>query len=278
MSYKTLLVHLDTSDRAQVRLEIALRLARQFDAHLTGLFATFTPDPREFYVMAGSATWFEEHRRLREEQRGAIERLFRAELRRAGVDGDWVAASQYAEQSFVAHTRYADLVIVGQTDPDDPETYVAEHFPETVVMESGRPVLLVPYAGRFETIGTRALVAWNGSREAARAVQDAMPLLAHAARVTILRVNAPGAPAPVREPATDLVLTLGRHGANVDFVETTNDIDETGGDTLLSWASSNGCDLLVMGAYGHTRWKEQVLGGMTHTIFEAATLPVLLSH
>lgn len=146
MSYKTLLVHLDSSARSQTRLEIALRLAQRYGAHLTGLFAAFTPDPRAFYVMAGSAAWFESHRKLHEEQRGAIERLFHAELRRAGVEGEWIAASQHPEQSVIAHSRYADLVLIGQADPEDPETYIAEHFPENVVMASGRPVLLVPCA------------------------------------------------------------------------------------------------------------------------------------
>jgi len=228
--------------------------------------------------MAGSAAWYEDTRKLHEERRGAVERLFRAELQRAGVEGEWIAASQNAEQSVVAHSRYADLVIAGQTHSEDPETYIAEHFPETIVMESGRPLLLVPYAGRFQSLGTRALVAWNGSREATRAVHDAMPLLVGAARVTVLRINTPNAPAIAREPGTDIVLTLARHGVNVDFAELAHDLDESSGDALLSWAGGNGYDLLVMGAYGHARWKERVLGGVTRTLFESATLPVLMSH
>ncbi|WP_233870409.1 universal stress protein [Paraburkholderia adhaesiva] len=278
MSYKTLLVHLDTSNRVQARLELALRLARRFDAHLTGLFATFVPDPREFRVMAGSASWFETHRKLREEQRGAAERIFRAELLRAGVEGEWIAASQNAEQSVITHSRYADLIIVGQSDPDDPETYVADRFPETVVLTSGRPVLVVPYAGRHEAVGSRALVAWNGSREASRAVHDAMPFLARAERVTVVRINTPSSPAPVRAPGTDIALTIARHGAHVDIVEISNDIDETCGDALLSLAADEAYDLVVMGAYGHARWKEQVVGGVTRTMFDSATLPVLMSH
>lgn len=278
MSYKTLLVHLDTSNRVQARLEIALRLARRFEAHLTGIFATFVPDPREFRVMAGSASWFENHRQLREEQRGAAERIFRAELLRAGVEGDWIAASQNAGESVVSHSRYADLVIVGQSDPDDPETYVSDSFPETVVLTAGRPVLVVPYVGRHETVGSRALVAWNGSREAARAVHDAMPFLARADQVTVVRINTPRSPAPGREPGADIALTLARHGATVDVIDICNDIDETAGDALLSLAADDSYDLVVMGAYGHARWKEQMVGGMTRTMFDSATLPVLMSH
>src|SRR6516225_10515604 len=91
MSYKTLMVHLDTSARANARLSLALTLARRFGAHLDGLFATFEPHPREFYVMSGTADYYDTHRKLRREQRGAIERLFHAELARAQVDGAWVA-------------------------------------------------------------------------------------------------------------------------------------------------------------------------------------------
>lgn len=278
MSYKTLLVHLDTSSRMQARLDIALRIARRFDAHLKGLFATFAPDPREFYAIAGSASWYETHRRMRDEQRGAAERIFRAELRRAGVEGEWIEASQDGEQAVVQHSRYADLVVLGQTDPDEPETFIADRFPETVVMASGRPVLVVPYAGHYDTVGSQALVAWDGSREAARAVHDAMPFLVGAERVTVLHINSPGAPSRAGTPVTDITMTLARHGANVDFREIANDIDETCGDALLSLAAGDGYDLLVMGAYGHARWKERVLGGTTRTIFESATLPVLMSH
>jgi nucleotide-binding universal stress UspA family protein len=278
MSYKTLLVHLDSSHRAQARLEIALRLARRFDAHLTGLFATFAPDPREFRLIASAASSLDAHRKLREEQAGAIERIFRAELLRAGVEGDWISTALHGEEAVVSHSRYADLVVVGQSDPDDPETFVADRFPETVVLTSGRPVLVVPYAGRHEAVGSRALVAWNGSREAARAVHDAMPFLTRAERVTVVRINVPGSPAPAREPGTDITQTLARHGVIVDVIEITNDSDETSGDALLSLSAEEGYDLVVMGAYGHARWKEQIVGGVTRTMFDSATLPVLMSH
>lgn len=278
MSYKTLLVHLDTSARAQARLDLALRLARRSGAHVTGLFAAFLPDARDFYVMAGSAGYYDAHRKLLDEQRGAIERLFHAELQRANVAGEWIAATQYAEEAVLRHARYADLVIAGQTDPDDPATYVADRFPESLVMGAGRPVLMVPYAGHFESVGRHVLVAWDGGREAARAVQDALPLLVDAERVTVLCVSPPGAPPLVRAPGADIAVTLARHGVNVDFVELNHDLDETTGDALLSYAAETRYDLLVMGAYGHARWTELVLGGVTRTMFNSMTLPVLMAH
>lgn len=278
MSYKTLLVHLDTSHRAQARLDAALRLARQFGAHLTGLFATFVPDPRAFYVLAGSSEYFETHRRSRDEQRGAIERLFRAELTRANVDGEWIAATGYPDEAVARAGRYADLVIAGQTDPDDPEAFIGERFPEDLVMSCGRPVLIVPYAGRCDPLGSRVLVAWDGSREAARAVHDALPLLAQAQQVTIAHVGTDAAPPAARMPAGHIAAALARHGVNANIAGLVRDVDEDAGATLLSYGADAGCDLLVMGAYGHARWQERVLGGVTRTLFESMTFPVLMSH
>ncbi|MHA7205581.1 universal stress protein, partial [Burkholderia pseudomallei] len=178
MSYKSILVHLDTSDRARARLETALTLARQFGAYLSAVFAVYTPEPTSFYVMAGTADYFADQQRRRDEKRAALERLFHAELKRADVEGQWIVADARANEAVPHYARYADLVIAGQTDPDDPETYVDDSFPDTLVLSAGRPVLLLPYAGMPSAIGTRVLVAWDGSREATRAVHDAAPFLA----------------------------------------------------------------------------------------------------
>ena len=147
MSYKSLVVHLDTSARAHSRLELALRLARRFGAHLTGLFAVYTPEPHSFYVMAGSADYFREHRERRDERLAALERLFHAEAARANVPAAWVRADERANVAVPRAARLADLVIAGQSDPNDPETYVDDQFPENLVLSAGRPVLFWPYTG-----------------------------------------------------------------------------------------------------------------------------------
>ncbi|PXW25343.1 universal stress protein [Paraburkholderia caballeronis] len=279
MSYKTLLVHLDASARSRVRLSIALRLARTFGSHLDGLFATFSPDPRGFYVMAGTADYFEQHRQLHDEHRDAIERLFRAELAQSQVPGNWRDASDDPVEHVVQHARAADLVIVGQSDPGDPEAYVAERFPETVVMSAGTPVLVVPNEGEFATVGERVLIGWNGSRESARALHDAMPLLARAARVTIAGVSGAVEAPHAAMSCDDVAAALARHRVtNLDLVEFGRNLDETAGDALLSYATRGGYDLIVTGAYGHTRWQEMVLGGATQTMFDLMTVPVLMSH
>jgi nucleotide-binding universal stress UspA family protein len=282
MSYKSIVVQLDMSARAHPRLEYALHLARQFDAHLTGVFSAFTPDPRSFYVMAGAADYYEEHRKTRQERHGALERIFHAELLRADVRGQWVDYPDSAGEAIPRYARYADLVVAGQDDPDDPESFIADHFPETLVMTSGRPVLFIPYTGVFPTLGANIMVAWNGSRESARAVQDAMPLLQRAEKVTVVRLNEskgePSASRANRIPGADIALLLARHDvkAEVAALDGVNDIPM--GDMLMSRASDLGADLVVMGAYGHSRWQELVMGGATRTLLESMPVPVLMSH
>jgi nucleotide-binding universal stress UspA family protein len=279
MSYKSLLVHLDNSERTPQRLDAALNLARRFGAQLTGLYATFEPDPRAFFVMAGTADFYAAHQRRREQQRGAIERLFHAEALRASVDARFVCVNESANLSVPKHAHYADLVIVGQTDPGDPESYIDDNFVESVVMAAGRPVLLLPYAGTFPKIGERVLVAWDSGRESARAAYDAVPFLARAKKCIVVTVRGTAGEPPVeRFAGADIALTLARHDASVDVLEVNAARGAPIGDVLLSTANDQGCDMIVMGAYGHSRWRELVMGGATKTLLESMTVPVLMSH
>jgi nucleotide-binding universal stress UspA family protein len=282
MSYKSIVVQLDMSERAHPRFEYALRFAKQFDAfdaHLSGVFSTFTPDPRSFYVMAGSADYFEAHRKFRQERHDVLERIFHAELLRAGVSGQWIDNNEYASEAMPRYVRCADLVVAGQDDPNDPESFIADHFPETLVMSAGRPVLFIPYVGVFPTLGTNVMVAWNGSREAIRAVHDALPLLQRAKEATIVTLNGlRGEPRGSRIPGADIALVLARHGVKAEVVELDGGDDGPLGDMLLSRASQLGADLVVMGAYGHSRWQELVMGGATRSMLQSMTMPVLMSH
>jgi nucleotide-binding universal stress UspA family protein len=278
MSYKSIVVLLDMSARAHPRLEYAIRLARQFDAHLTGVFSAFTPDPRALYVMAGTADYFEMHRKSRLERHGALERIFRAELLRAGVTGQWIDHHEPASDAIPRYARCADLIVAGQDDPDDPEGYIADHFPESLVISAGRPVLFIPYTGVFPTLGANVMIAWNGSRESARAVHDALPLLQRAAIVTVVRLNEPRAETRGDIAGAGIALMLARHGVRAEVTALDGVHDMSPGDMLLSRASDLNADLVVMGAYGHSRWQELVMGGATHSMLQSMTLPVLMSH
>jgi len=279
MSYKSVVVHLDTSGHAHARLELALRVAKQFDAHLTGLFSIFEPDPRSFYVVAGTADYYREQEGLRAERRTALEHLFRAELGRAQIKGEWITADEYANIAVPRRGRCSDLIIAGQDDLSDPECYVGEHFQENLVMSAGRPVLLVPYAGVFHSAGTHVMVAWDGSREATRAVHDALPFIMQANRTTVVTVNGePGVVRGSRMPGADIATVIARHGAKVDVTDIEAGAGLSIGDVLLSHLADLGADLLVMGAYGHARWQELVMGGATRTLLKSMTVPVLMSH
>ena len=140
------------------------------------------------------------------------------------------------------------------------------------------PVLVVPYAGRYETVGRRVLIGWSATREAARAVSDAMPLLAAAEIVTVLTIDArEGTDAHGELPGADISLHLARHGVKAE-IERTVSAGIPAGDVLLSRAADLGADLLVIGAYGHSRVRELLLGGVTRSILQSMTLPVLMSH
>ncbi len=279
MSYKSILVHLDLSEAVHSRFELALSLAHQFDAHLTGFFTVYRPEPGSFYVLAGSAEYYVEleHRRL--EQQGALERLFRAETLRWKVAGEWQSSAENANRCVPQAARLADLTIVGQYNREDPESFVAEQFIENLVLSSGRPVLVVPYAGQFHRIASHVVLAWDGSREATRALHDALPFLSRAKQVTVLTINAlSGEPQSSRIPGSDIAAVISRYGANVATQEIEGVKDVPIGETILSRAADLDADLLVMGCYGHSRWRELVLGGATRSILKSMTVPVLMSH
>jgi nucleotide-binding universal stress UspA family protein len=138
-------------------------------------------------------------------------------------------------------------------------------------------VIVVPFIRAAATIGERVLVAWDGGREAARAVNDALPILERAKSVTVLSVNPASEDGSRREPGADISLHLARHGVKVEAQRRiTTEI--SAGDAILNEIASKGSDLLVMGAYGHSRLRELVLGGVTRQILGSMTVPVLMSH
>jgi nucleotide-binding universal stress UspA family protein len=177
------------------------------------------------------------------------------------------------------HARYADLTLLGQPNSDEAfKGASADAVLVNVMLSSGRPVLAVPYAGKFEQVGERVLVAWNASRESTRAVNDALPLLRDAKSVTVLAVNPKrGIEGHGEVPAADICLHLARHGVKAEAAHTiAKDISE--GDALLSYAADLGTDLIVCGGYGHSRAREMVFGGVTRTLLQEMTVPMLLSH
>lgn len=281
MQLKDILVHLDATEQARTRLRLAADLARQHDAHLTGLLVVDVMLPAITGAdMGGGAMLAELLEQMRQDalaDAAKVEAAFREQLRRDGIAGEWRQVEGPTPEIVALHARYADLVMLGQEDPDA-GLPTAGPVIEQALFNTGRPVLLVPYAGRFDTLGRKVLIGWNASREAARAVNDALPLIAQAETATVLAINPRrGLDGHGEEPGADIARHLARHGVKVR-VEHTTATDVSDGEVLLNYAADLSADLLVIGGYGHSRFRELVLGGVTRTLLREMTVPVLMSH
>ena len=276
MSYKTILVHIDPQRRCAVRIDFALRLAQQHQAHLVGVHAIAPFEPPGYVLAEMGPAIIEAQKHAAAAEMVHCERDFNKLASAAGFTNiEWRTAVDDPVDALTLHARYADLVVIGQAEPSGGSN-VPVDFPERLVLAAGRPVLIVPSAGKFPTIGKRILIAWNPCREATRAVTDSIPLLQRAEKVHVMAVN-PIAGEHGSVPGADIGLYLARHGVRVE-VKTDQGAEIDVGNELLSRAADLDADLIVMGGYGHSRLKEWVLGGATRTILESMTAPVLMSH
>jgi len=211
-----------------------------------------------------------------------LEAAFRQALDRTGVAGSWHVGDADPPAALLRLAHQNDLIVFGQPQPDGALAGRAAELMQQALLEAGRPLLIVPYAGRFEALakpeGFHVLIGWTETREAARAVHDALPLLAGAGAVTVLTVLA-GRDAAIdaQPPAAELAQHLRRHGLPANAVRTVTDgIPDS--DALLSYACDISADLLVLGGYGHSPLRERMWGGVTRDVLRHMTLPVLMSH
>jgi nucleotide-binding universal stress UspA family protein len=279
MTYKTIVVHLDAGHRRSERLALAAMLAARHDAHLVGLFA-LAPLPIPFSIAGNAGSLIELEARWRDEAVAEARREFDKAARAHGVRGlEWRDTQVEPLRAMLLSARYADLVVLGQHESAaaDSAARVPPNFVEDTVLGAGRPALVVPYAGRFTKVGERVLLAWNSGREAARATADALPLLQAARHVEVVAFDPRSSGADHGEqPGADIALYLARHGVQASAAQQQAGIDV--GEQILSRAADTDADLIVMGAYGHSRTRELVLGGATRTVLGSMTVPVLFSH
>jgi len=279
LTYKNILVHVDPSKACPKRIDAAINLALQYEAHLTGLYIMTEPSGASFVrghlppeIIEAIASRAEDlaNRKLAQFSAAAERNQVPFETRiDRGFDVELA-------DILSMHARYADLVLVGQADPDDAPA--GRRLPDQLVLACGRPVLLIPYIGPAAMLGQRVVVGWDASREAARAVSDALPILEKASSVSVMIVNPRDRDHDHGDvPGADIAVYLARHGAKVD-VQRIEARDVDVGNLLLSHVANDSADLLVMGAYGHSRLREVVLGGVTRTILGEMTVPVLMSH
>lgn len=277
MSIKSILVHVDNTPRAQARIEVARVVAERHDAHLTGMFTAGSLEVPAYLRAELGEVYMQRRAEALMERRKAAESTFlkhAAGLRPSrldfrAIDGDPV-------QAMAGPARYADLIVVGQHESPAPEgSVVSASFPEDLVLATGRPALVVPYAGQFSGSFDHPMIAWKPSRESVRAVTDAIPLLAKARRVTVVSVDSRHG--SHTGPGADLAVYLARHDVAVEVVHDPSGTSDIG-STLLNRVFEHECDLLVMGCYGHSRLREMTLGGVSRTILSSMTVPVLLAH
>lgn len=276
MTYKTIVVHVDNSSHAPARMRHAARLAAGFGAHLIG--SAFSGVSR----YAGAEVGIElammaplQMTAIREQNEQALARFDAIAAAEGVASAERRLLDDDPAGGLALQARYADLVVLSQTDPDEPASaHLIGGMPEQVVLDGGRPVLIIPYAGEFASIGRRAMVAWDGSLEATRAVYHALPLLRGASQVTVA-VFKPADWAG-REPGADLALYLARQGVKCEVRKEPAPI--SAGEDLLSLAADLQAELIVMGCYGHSRFREIMLGGVSETVLSSMTAPVLMSH
>ena len=277
MAFKDILVVVDDTPACEARVNVAMQLAARHEAHLIGLMVN------EVYVSPIAAAripsgLLDEHRRAVGEARGRVREKFERLASAAGVPHEWHAAEGDPVTAVTLFSRHADLAVIGQENPDHGGFGTVRHLAEQVVLASGRPILVVPCAGACPSVGKRVLVAWDASREATRAVADALPLLYDAEHVVALSANPDaGAGQHGELPGADIARHLARHGVRVD-VQRASSRDVSVADLLLNRIADEGIDLLVMGAYGHARVREIWLGGVTRRLMESMTVPVFISH
>lgn len=277
MSYKDILVHLDSSPACAGRIELGINLARKFDARLTGLYVVGLAPMHQYAEADLGPELVEAHDRYMRDAAQETERLFQDRTRNANVVADWRQVEGALPDLVMLHARFADLVIAGQRNTERLDPGTAPELPEHLILDAGRPVLVVPHSGTFNTVGERVAIAWKTNRGAARAVNDALPLLRAAKAVCVITINPEGGISGDGDnPGGDVVTHLSRHGISAE-ARSLQAARGTLGQTLRDTIASFGADMVVMGAFGRSRWSELILGGVTRTMLDKMTLPVMMS-
>ncbi len=278
MRYQTVLCIMDDTAESDARLRVATGLARRFGSHLVGLMVA-----QPIYI----PTYIESDlpREVIEQQQEAAAMAlktggdrFLSACEKAGINGEWRQAQGSVASVAALHARYADLTICGAPHTDGVFGNVP-NLPEELVMQTGGPVLVVPGELDSDNIGTSVVVGWDASREASRAVHDALDFLRGADSAIVVSANPrSGGVAGTHGEVVgaDLGTLLARHGVKVETKEVKE--HKSAGEILLDVAEKSGADLLVIGAYGHSRVREMVLGGVTRHVLSHPKVPVLMSH
>lgn len=261
-------------------LDAAAALAVAHDARVAVLASVTYPAPiASEWGMAASMVSQVEFDRVLDSVRSAGEAA-RLRLERAGAACELRVVEtllNWPEEAAAMHGRHADLAVIGGLDPASANPRFNAFF-SALLLDTGRPVLAVAPGARLLVPPRRVVLAWQPRREPSRAIHDALPLLPPDARVDVLVLDPEvGEFAHGQQPGADIATHLARHGLQVQVVSMPREGRSTGA-AIVDYAAQQRADLVVMGGYGHSRWRQQVLGGTTRTVLEQATMPVLFAH
>ena len=277
MTFKNILVHIDHSTACKHRVGSAIDLVHHYDASLSALFVVpdyFVPSYVEAQISTDIITQISDQAmESAKETQGKI----RTQIEAAGESVDCYIEEGNLIGILSDYSRYNDLLILGQSQTDDPDN-LSEGLADHLVIEGGAPCLVIPYIGTRQTLGKRVLLAWNGSRESARAMRDALPLLQRADEVSVLLIK-PKSHDEAHTAIEEKVILdyLSNHGVEAK-INLCIDKHLDPGNTILAQVSNNDIDLIVMGAYGHSRLREIILGGATRHLLTEMTVPLFISH
>jgi len=269
MNFKDILVHIDNRPICASRLKVAIELARQQQARLTGLYVI--PHP-----------YFASHHVDPQQLANEAQKRFETSVAEARVEAEWICVDSLKSgldmaQAITLQAHYRDLLIISQTDLEAPDRTIPPDLPERAVLGAGRPVLIIPYAGEFKALGRRVMLAWRGGPESSRAVHDSMPLLRQADLARVLSVQGPGGDESFKAHNADICRHLIHYGINASGEKLTT-AGLSVGDLILNRCADEGIDLLVMGAFAQSRRGHQTLGEVGRYLLEYMTVPVLMSH
>jgi nucleotide-binding universal stress UspA family protein len=272
MALKDILLHIDNSASCANRIDLAISLARTHGAHLKGL-----------YVLSHSY-YAPRHGMGASEAARKAEELFCEKTAQAGISAEWI----FADWSVVGvsvteiinlYAYYADLVIIGQPNHSSSDQSTPLDLPERLGLGAGRPLLVVPYAGSYSTIGNRVMIAWKSGREAVRSTNDALPILEKAGHVSVVTISPAGSPdSSDTDNALKICTHLGRHAVNATHEHIYASSSMTIGDVLLNHACEQKMDMLVMGAYAQSRRGVFMHSPVARHLLNFLTVPILISH
>lgn len=275
MGFSSVVVFLDSSAASKRRLEFALQFANHHRAHLTGIHMSYGPllpfDP--YGQVSGVALEWELEVKIRQQE---SKEYFTQQAKNSNINFGWECYRDTEMDQVLARARTADICIVGQVATGSNDNEINRNFFTHFTINIGRPILYIPYGKAFPATFEKVVVAWDGSRESARAMSDALPLLKTARIVSVISVIAKNEHNN-ELPDVDIATFLARHKVNVE-VEKIKNISADTADFILSRIDLKSADLLVMGAFGHSRFSEFVLGGMTRTVLKKMPVPVFMSH